>query len=53
MEGKEQVTRSVPRIVNVRMTEKGAEDQEFVRFMFRRFGPDRQGWIEKRFMEVQ
>lgn len=52
MESQEQVTQSIPRIVNVRATERGALCPEFKRWLFERINPASQDWITQRFERV-
>lgn len=54
MESQEQVTRSTPRIVNVRAKPAGAMCPEFKRWLFDRVTcPASRDWITQRFERVQ
>jgi hypothetical protein len=59
VESQEQVTQSIPRLVNVRATPKGAACPEFVAWLFDRMVtppylgvPSSSAWITQRFMRI-
>ncbi len=59
METQEQVRQSIPRLINVRATEKGAACPEFVAWLFERHVTPRyfvvgssSAWLEKRFTVI-
>lgn len=60
MESQEQVTQSIPRLVNVRATEKGAACPEFVAWLYQRIAtpfapgcPFATDWLTTRFERIQ